>query len=87
VQDPRPKLRNTVATYPWPSVAVAVAVGAGLAVVLHPRTLLGRGMLAVGRGVARTVVLDKLTRWAADGVLTRLSETMGSPTNGSASPS
>jgi len=86
MQDPRPEIRNMVATYPWTSVATAVAVGAGLAVVLHPRSLLGRGMLVVARGVVRTVVLDKLARWAANGVLTLLPETMSSTTVNGAAP-
>jgi hypothetical protein len=75
MEDPRPEIRTAVASYPWTSVATAVAFGAGLAVVLHPRSLLGRATLGVARGFARTVVLDKLTRWAADSVLTRFPET------------
>lgn len=87
MKDPRPEIHNMVVTYPWTSVAAAVALGAGLAVVLHPRSLLGRTMLVVGRGVARSVVLDKLTRWVADGVLTQLPQTMASSTaHGSAPP-
>jgi hypothetical protein len=63
MHDPRPEIRNMVATYPWTTTATALAFGAGLAVVLHPRTLVGRGMLVVARGIARNVVLDKLARW------------------------
>lgn len=60
MQDPRPEIRTLVARHPWTSIATATAIGAGLAVVLHPRSLLGRATLVLAREVIRGVIYDKL---------------------------
>lgn len=83
MQDPRPEIRNLVARHPWMSVATATAIGAGLAVVLHPRSLLGRATLVIAREVIRGVIFDKLE----GALLTRVSRPMPSPVvNGSTPP-
>jgi len=79
VHDPRPEIRNLVALHPWMSVATATGVGAGLAVLLHPRSLLGRTMLVVAREVIRGVIFDK--------VVGSLAPPVTSPVNGATPPS
>lgn len=79
MHDPRPEIRNLVALHPWMSVATATAVGAGLAVLLHPRSLLGRTMLVVAREVIRGVIFDK--------VVGSLAPRVPSPVNGATPPS
>lgn len=83
MHDPRPEIQNLVALHPWMSVATATAVGAGLAVVLHPRSLLGRTMLVVAREVIRSVVVDKFV----GGLLTRGAQPMAPPVVAASPPS